>query len=953
VQKIEGSLAGVLPGAAGAPATLLLDGPAGALRLQLDEATGAALGGLAGRVAAHLAAEGAGRRLSLVAYHLAAAGGDTFVLGEESLLVLEPEWLINVSDLEKVEYCPRQYLIERFLPVSANVAMTRGNIVHAVFEQVVKTPGDEDAITEAARQSFFDQALSLARLGQSKNAMWREVKPHLERAKAWVRGAALPPRVRSECFMLAPSLGVKGKIDAVWSDATGMVLVGELKTGRSQGAAPKPGHALQARAYSLMALATGQADPARLEARILYTGNEPLARSLNLSRSVSLDAGGYREVMAKRNLLVLIDHLADAPFETRQPNKCRNCTRGRECEAITVLLGNEDPRGEALRDRFGAAAAYGPEERAWFRLYAGLQEREYRSVKRLHTALWRKDPRERCAEGTAAEIVACGRAGEQGAGCRYRFRTRNRSELREEDRVLVSDERGPMHGLLAQGTVTAVLEDGLVAAFDEPLEFEPRWVDRYVTEELSRRPLTGLTSWLAREPRQRDLVVRGRPPAFSGAALPRPSQPVGGKELNERQELALEQALRMEDYLLIQGPPGSGKTTLIAAVVRELVAQGQRVLLAAGTNTAVDTMFTVLVAAGLGERLLRLGAPGRVAPAVRGHHPLAIARDKDLDAHLGRIDAALRERAVVAATTSGILGGACDGLPPFDVVVVDEAAQVTLPASVGTVARGARFILIGDHCQLPAVVQSEEPGQSPPGGEAATQLSRSLFEELFVRAEREFPEAVVRLNRQYRMNEEICALPRALWYQDDFQPADERVGAARLTLKPRLTTRHRLAAVLAPDRPVVFVHVSWRAAAGGPPRTNEREAELVRELVGALTRHGVALGDIGVIAPFRAQVNTVRLALERDRPGEAGQVRQMTDTVDRFQGQEREVVILTLATHGEELHDLLRDERRLNVAITRARSKLVILGDREVLASHPAYRYIIDRCTVVPDPLAG
>jgi DNA replication ATP-dependent helicase Dna2 len=649
--------------------------------------------------------------------------------------------------------------------------------------------------------------------------------------------------------------------------------------------------------------------------------------------------------MAKRNLLVLIDHLADAPFETRQPNKCRGCTRGRECEALTVLLGNEDPRGEALRSRFDAATAYGAEERAWLRLYAGLQEREYRSVKRLHTVLWRKDPRERCAEGTAAEIAACERTGEQQAGCRYRFRTRNRSELREEDRVLVSDERGPMHGLLAQGTVTAVLEDGLVAAFDEPLEFEPRWVDRYVTEELSRRPLSGLTSWLAREPRQRDLVVRGRAPVFSQPGPSREHHPVGGRALNERQQQALEQALRMEDYLLIQGPPGSGKTTLIAALVRELVGQGRRLLLAAGTNTAVDTMCTVLVQCGLGDRLLRLGAPGRVAPAVRGHHPLAIARDKDLDAHLRRIDEALHTRAVVAATTSGVLGGACDGLPPFDVVIVDEAAQVTLPASVGTIARGLRFILIGDHCQLPAVVQSEEAGVSPPAGEAATRLSRSLFEELFARAEREFPEAIVRLNRQYRMNEEICALPRDRWYHEDFQPADERIGAARLVLKPRL------AAVLAPDHPVVFVDVPWRTAAGGPPRTNRREAELVRQLVAALVKHGVPLCEIGVIAPFRAQVNTVRQALERDRPDQAEQVRLMTDTVDRFQGQEREVVILTLATHEDRLHDLLRDERRLNVAITRARSKLIILGDRGVLASHPAYRSIIDRCTVVPDPL--
>ncbi|MFM8322919.1 MAG: DEAD/DEAH box helicase, partial [Chloroflexota bacterium] len=328
--------------------------------------------------------------------------------------------------------------------------------------------------------------------------------------------------------------------------------------------------------------------------------------------------------------------------------------------------------------------------------------------------------------------------------------------------------------------------------------------------------------------------------------------------------------------------------------------------------------------------------------------------------------------------------------------IVDEAAQMTLPATLGALRLARRFILIGDHKQLPPVVISEPrfdrqpdpaglpgpapeslpgaarcalPGGSPgelpapdelaapagppiPGGGPGSdwsqaRLSTSLFELLYRHLKTHCPQAVVDLNEQYRMNAAICAIPRRLWYDDDLRPAGSEIAQARMGLLKPPPPGHRLGAALDPDQPVVFLDIPWGPGWCGA-RTNQREAQTVAELIEAFIDLGLNLDDAGVIAPFRAQVALVRRALAERLPAEQHpRIRSLVDTVDRFQGQERSLVVLSLATHGAFIHDLLQDERRLNVAITRARHKLVILGDAGVLSISPRYAGLIEQCVVV------
>ena len=745
---------------------------------------------------------------------------------------------------------------------------------------------------------------------------------------------------------------MKGKIDALWSDARQPRLVGELKTGRSQGAEPRPGHRLQVSAYSLMVLARAYGQSGELpRACLFYTGNQRLPNSLNINREVALTPALFREVIDTRNLLVLADYLADAPFETQYPNKCRKCSIAEDCAIMAALLEHDDPRPPEFRTQLSSLDRYGPTERDWFQTYTALLAKEYRAAKINHAALWHKTPEERQEEGTTVIVANSSLVSEDDGVGEYTYflEADNQSELREEDIVMVSDLNGPMRGRMAQGTIKQALETGLEIAFGVPLEFQPKLVDRYVTESLVRRQFAGLYLWL-RHPPERDVIINKRPPRFNpNAAVPHYRPFVESRELNARQQQAVQKMLQMEDYLLIHGPPGSGKTLLILALVRELMHLNKRVLLAAGTNTAIDNALELLVSSEFQADVLRLGSLGRTSPSIRPYTLESLAQDEDLDAYIHRLRTALTSRCIVAATATTWLSGDWDleTFPRFDVAIVDEAAQLSLPATLGPLRLADKFMLIGDHKQLPAVVLSESNRAiSEPEVSDEPRLSQSLFAQLYAYLEEACPEAIVSLNEQYRMNEEICTIPRQMWYDDDLRPGTPEVAKARLAVVSPLSREHRLFPILDPDQPVVFVNVPWDRASQAP-RTNQQEALLVRDILYTYREHGVGFGNTGVIAPFRAQVATIRRALEEAFPGSERDIRRTVDTVDRFQGQEKELIIVSLATYGDFVHELLQDQRRLNVALTRAKHKLIVLGDVSVLSTDPAYYSLIRHCIVL------
>ena len=371
--------------------------------------------------------------------------------------------------------------------------------------------------------------------------------------------------------------------------------------------------------------------------------------------------------------------------------------------------------------------------------------------------------------------------------------------------------------------------------------------------------------------------------------------------------------------------PGTGKTTTICGLVRLLVKLGQSVLIVAYTNSAVDTILCKLQAAG--QPFLRLGRAERVRPELRDSTAEVVAGRAG---GAGELAALYRAQQVVAATCLGVDHAATVGRQ-FDWVVCDEASQALLPSLLAPLLLAARFLLVGDHAQLPPTVSSSEARKAG--------LDQSLFRLL----DSAHPEATLNLATQYRMNERITALANHLTYEGLLECGDSGTRYRVLPGPDGGLEPAWLAACLAPalERSVIMLDTAATAPeereAGGI--LNRGEARAAARLVRGLLDRGLQQQDIGVIAPYSAQVKQLSRAVTGRWPGvEVG-------TVDQFQGRDKTAILYSCTRSGRDLAEgaglLLLDTRRLNVAVTRARAKLVIIGHRtDLLRDYQPFRTI-------------
>ncbi|GJE93896.1 DNA replication ATP-dependent helicase/nuclease DNA2 [Phanerochaete sordida] len=427
--------------------------------------------------------------------------------------------------------------------------------------------------------------------------------------------------------------------------------------------------------------------------------------------------------------------------------------------------------------------------------------------------------------------------------------------------------------------------------------------------------------------RLRALVVDAAPPRFGDLLgfVPDAAKAIIAA-LNANQQEAVRRVLLAEDYALILGMPGTGKTTVIAALIQCLVLLGKTVLLTSYTHSAVDNILLKLKDK-VDFRILRLGNVDKVHPDVK---ELTVGA-RDPPRTIEQQENWVMSPPVVA-TTCLTIDHPLFSRRKFDYCIVDEASQVTLPTCLGPLRFADRFVLVGDHFQLPPLVRNRQA--------KAQGLDVSLFRMLSEAR----PETVVDLNEQYRMNADIMLLSNKLIYGDRLRCGSEEVARRGLKVdKAWLDAAHDEHATCKAgcwidqllDESCKAVFVDTDAVPGlesrvGDLTQNTVEAELVASFVAALVRSGTAPRQIGVLSLYRQQIKLLAYLLR----GHAG-VEILT--ADRSQGRDKDVIVISMVRSNDagQLGDLLRDWRRINVSFTRARCKLVIVGSRRTLAATP------------------
>jgi superfamily I DNA and/or RNA helicase len=437
--------------------------------------------------------------------------------------------------------------------------------------------------------------------------------------------------------------------------------------------------------------------------------------------------------------------------------------------------------------------------------------------------------------------------------------------------------------------------------------------------------------------------------------------------LNQTQEEAVNKVLRAKDVAIVHGPPGTGKTTTLVEAIYETLRRESQVMVCAQSNMAVDWISEKLVDRGV--NVLRIGNPTRVNDKMLSFtyerrfeaHPdyellWAIRKAiRELRAHRRRGDEKyhqkmerLKERAtelelrinaqlfgearVIACTLVGAANRLLDG-QKFSTLFIDEAAQALEAACWIPIRRVSRVILAGDHCQLPPTVKSYAA------------LKAGLGKTLMERIVENKPETVTLLRMQYRMNEEIMRFSSDWFYGNQVESAPEVKHRSILDLDVPMTWIDT-SAFDTGDEPTLFKEQYVGESFG---RINKAEAELT---LMALEQYFMKIGkarilderlDVGIISPYRAQVQYLRRLVKKREFFKPFRHLISVNTVDGFQGQERDIILISLVRANDDGQiGFLRDLRRMNVAITRARMKLIILGDASTMTRHPFYKRLYD-----------
>lgn len=940
-----------------------------------------------------------GTRLSLI-YHGAPSRQRL------SMVIYEPDYLIDVTSITScfTPYCVshRLFFIKQLAPSLSTRHTLLGNMAGQFLDESLSAirngrhPTPDYAAS--ARLFFSNNALALAATPDI-TADWHKEAQEQQRN---VANALLtlkesdplfaPQKASTEASLISADLGLRGRADLLQSDWNLLIeqKSGKMETFSHKGA--KEDHYLQMMLYKTMMSVSFDNDSHSSSQYFLYSKYQPKEGLIREGSSMS-PSNTYQTIEVRNAIVHDLIRFGD-PVELRREVtswtvdgfRQRNVSdrlwepySKPELERALVPILNADQLAQAY---FFEMLAFSIREDLESRIgnsshgrngFAELWNTDYAdresagcTITGLRFASMRRDE-EFDTNGECSIVTMAGAQKEDDSTPSPNFRTGDPINLYDYDKdgspdILKSiTHRATLLRISADGTVDIKLRSA------QPLDIfndESRlWaIDHDLLESSNLRTFNQLTNLLRSTAERRSLLLGTRPPAVDERRAIRLLDHGPMNALVERQLAA------KEEFLLI-GPPGTGKTSygLMSILREELARDGHSVLLLSYTNRAVDEICSKLEKDGVDY--VRIGSRYACSENFRGR--LLIAHRFENAASVRNL---VERTRVFVGTTASISGApALFKLKRFDLAIVDEASQILEPSIVGILSETngegllrkpniARFVLIGDQKQLPAVVQQNR-SQSAVKDERLKKISltdcRSSFFERMIRLYGTDTRLVFKLTRQGRMHPEVSDFCNRHFYLGELSPIPLEHQTADLSLRPELQDQSPKTRLLATRR-TLYVNSHTSSDNGTcQDKVNPHEADIVADIAIRILEIYSTAGKgpsadrtLGIVVPYRNQITAIRTRLLTSDalPDSLRPIAQSLtiDTVELYQGSERDVMIYGLTvTHPSQL-EFLKDstyddadgshvDRKLNVALTRAREQLIVVGDLDIMQSDPLY----------------
>ncbi|KAJ4727342.1 DNA replication ATP-dependent helicase Dna2 [Melia azedarach] len=916
---------------------------------------------------------------------------------ENNLLIVHPDILVSGTRVAASFSCSRRSVLDERLKCSEqSSAALIGTLLHQIFQAgLVKEVPTINFLEEYARIVLQKNIESLYACGVNENDIHKTLVEAIPKMLNWIflfrdsQDSKTPPidfgsggglktvRISEvtdiEEMAWAPKYGLKGMIDASIrvkiesnrNETDEKIVPLEFKTGKIPSVQSSMEHRAQVILYTLL---MSERYLKHIDSGLLYYLQSDQTQGIMVQRIDLIGLIMRRNELA--NDIVKASTTQQLPPMLRSPSMCKGCRHLDVCTIYHKAYGG-NTEGSGLGDLFDShvhhlTAAHCGFLRHWARLI-DLEAKETQLVK---NGIWRSGgPRVDHFTGFLPSIVL-DMSNEHQKSYRdnrfvYRFVRQdmpssnlNASDgdslippaspakdidctLRFGDYVILSTESDNL--AVASGSITDISRSHVSVSFSKRLRLpgskasseahnllQVVWrldKDEVMTLfSVMRFNLVQLFLQSAESSKLRKMVVDLEAPRFdSGCILsqdPAISYIWSEKSLNDDQRRAIVKILTAKDYALILGMPGTGKTSTMVHAVKALLMRGASILLTSYTNSAVDNLLLKLNAQGID--FVRIGRHEAVHEEIQSHCLSAMNINS-----VEEIKVRLDQVKVVAVTCLGITSPLLSN-KRFDVCIMDEAGQTTLPVSLGPLMFASMFVLVGDHYQLPPLVQSMEAREN------GMEIS------LFRRLSEAHPQAISALQSQYRMCQGIMQLSNALIYGDRLHCGSPEIANAKIKISNLNSYSSWLKEVLDPSRPVIFVNTDMLPAYESKDHktlNNPVEACIIAKITEELVKNEIEGNDIGIITPYNSQADLIRHNVKESSVE--------IHTIDKYQGRDKDCIIVSFVRSSENLRNcassLLGDWHRINVALTRAKRKLIMVGSCRTLSKVPLLKLLIDK----------